>query len=626
MKKLLTILLAVLLYSQFALGQLAVTTDVLVVGGGAGGTAAGIQSARLGAATIIVEETDWLGGMLSAAGVTATDGNHRLPSGIWNEFREALYKVYGGPNKVFTGWVSNTQFEPHVADSIFKKMASAEKQLNIYYNYRFKKAIKKGNQVIGADFEHKTTGMVLMVTAKQVIDATELGDVLASAKIPADIGMEANSITGENVGVESSNDIIQDLTYAAVLKDYGTGADKTIPKPANYTPAEFDGACTNYYIDKTRPKPSVDAQKMLDYGKLPHGKYMLNWPGYGNDYYINLLHLTTAQRDSALVHAKAQTFRFIYFIQTQLGFKHIGLADDEFSTPDKLPLIPYHRESRRVKGLTRFNLNHIAKPFDFNLYRTGIACGDYPIDHHHRKNPAAPQHLAFYPIPSFNLPLGSLIPATADGIIAAEKNISVSNVVNGTTRLQPCVLTTGQAAGTLAALAVKSKKQARQINARQVQQALLNSKALIMPYIDGGIAHPHFMAIQKIGATGILKGKGIPNAWANQTWFYPDSLVNTEQLRRDFKPFGKVFAAAEHLTIGEAITTIYNTKKQKKYNFSTTNTSRFQQQIAALWSSWQLHDFDRNRAITRAELSVLLDQTIDPFHQKPINHKGDFLH
>jgi hypothetical protein len=626
MKHCLTILLAVLLHSQFALAQIAVTTDVLVVGGGAGGTAAGIQSARLGVPTIIVEETNWLGGMLSAAGVTATDGNHRLPSGIWNEFRTALYKVYGGPNKVFTGWVSNTQFEPHVADSIFKSMAAAEKQLNIFYNYRFVKAIKKGNRIIGADFEHKNSHTTLSVLAKQTIDATELGDVLANAKIPADIGMEANSITKENVGVESSNDIVQDITYAAVLKDYGIGADKTIPKPANYHPEEFDGACTNYYNDKSRQKPSVDAQKMLDYGKLPNGKYMLNWPGYGNDYYVNLLHLTPSQRDSALVHAKEQTFRFIYFIQTQLGFKHIGLADDEFATPDKLPLIAYHRESRRVKGLNRFNLNHIAKPFDFKLYRTGIACGDYPIDHHHRKNPAAPQHLHFFPIPSFNVPLGSLIPTNADGIIAAEKNISVSNVVNGTTRLQPCVLTTGQAAGTLAALAAKANKQPRQINIRKIQQALLNSKAIIMPYIDGGILHPHFVAIQKIGATGILKGKGIPNAWANQTWFYPDSLVNTQQLQNDFKPFGKVVATGNNLTISEAIKIVFNTKKQVLKGFSAANEKLFAQQVTQKWTIWGLGNFDSSRPITRAELAVLLDNTIDPFHQKQINHTGDFLH
>ena len=60
-----------------------VVTDVLVIGGGASGVAAGIQSARMGAQTIIAEETPWLGGMLSAAGVSATDGNHMLPSALW---------------------------------------------------------------------------------------------------------------------------------------------------------------------------------------------------------------------------------------------------------------------------------------------------------------------------------------------------------------------------------------------------------------------------------------------------------------------------------------------------------------------------------------------------------------
>jgi len=75
-------------------------TDILVVGGGTGGTAAGIQAARLGVATTIVENSPWLGGMLSAAGVSATDGNHSLPSGFWNEFRNELYKVYGSPQKL----------------------------------------------------------------------------------------------------------------------------------------------------------------------------------------------------------------------------------------------------------------------------------------------------------------------------------------------------------------------------------------------------------------------------------------------------------------------------------------------------------------------------------------------
>jgi NADPH-dependent 2,4-dienoyl-CoA reductase/sulfur reductase-like enzyme len=68
-------------YSFKLSAQKIIITDVLVVGGGTGGTAAGIQSARSGAKTIIVEKTKWLGGMLTAAGVSCTDGNDLLPGG-----------------------------------------------------------------------------------------------------------------------------------------------------------------------------------------------------------------------------------------------------------------------------------------------------------------------------------------------------------------------------------------------------------------------------------------------------------------------------------------------------------------------------------------------------------------
>ena len=56
--------------------------DVIVVGGGAGGTSAAIQSARNGTKTLLIEKTNWLGGMLTSAGVRAIDGNYNLPSGF----------------------------------------------------------------------------------------------------------------------------------------------------------------------------------------------------------------------------------------------------------------------------------------------------------------------------------------------------------------------------------------------------------------------------------------------------------------------------------------------------------------------------------------------------------------
>ena len=613
-------------------------TDVLVVGASASGIAAGIQSARMGANTIIAEPSTWLGGMITAAGVCAFDGNHNLPSGIFGEFRAALYKVYGGPSKVSTGWVSNTLFEPHVGDSIFKTMVASTQHLTIQYQWQFQKTIVENGVIKGAAFTQTLTGEKTIVYAKQVIDATELGDVLASAGIPYDLGMESNEVTKENVHKGPSNDIVQDITYVAILKDYGMGKDCTIVKPLNYNPDEFDAACTNYYFNLLRPKPSVDAQKMLNYGKLPNNKYMINWPGFGNDIYLNIVEMKGEDRQKQLIKAKEQTLRFIYFIQHQLGFKHLGLADDEYPTKDRFPLIPYHRESRRVRGLVRMDIHHIAKPFQIAApsYRTGIAVGDYPIDHHHKKNEEAPQHLDFYGVPSFNIPLGVLIPANNQGLIVAEKSISVSNVVNGTTRLQAIALLIGQAAGTLAATAAKENIPAEKVSVRKVQNGLLQTNAYIMPYFDVSLTHPHFEAVQKIGATGILKGQGVPTGWANRTYFHPDSLVNRKDLVNDLAPYFPIKNNQQkNIRLSEAIDLIMQMAADKKfddanhlkisasnYKWNFQNKALLTQQIQQAWVSWKLGYFNMNMPLTRLEFAVLLNATIDPFNLKQVNHQG----
>ena len=605
-------------------------TDVLVIGASASGIAAGIQSARMGVNTIITEPTTWLGGMITAAGVSAFDGNHSLPSGLFGEFREALHNVYGGPSKVSTGWVSNTLFEPHVGDSIFKSMVLQTKGLTVKYQFQFLRVLKNNDTITGAVFVDEPTNQQITIYARQVIDATELGDVLANAGVPYSLGMEASAATGEDIHVSETNDIVQDITYVAILKDYGMGVDKTIAKPKNYDPSEFDGACTDYYFNTANPKPNVDAIKMLNYGKLPNQKYMINWPNRGNDIYLNVVEMDEANRQSELIKAKEQTLRFIYFIQHQLGFKNLGLADDEFPTHDKLPLIPYHRESRRVKGLVRFDVRHIAKPFDAPspLYRTGIAVGDYPIDHHHKKNIKAPQHLDFYPVPSFNIPLGSLIPQRVSGLIIAEKSISVSNVVNGTTRLQAIALLIGQAAGTIAALSVQQNLDAQEIPVRKVQLGLLNSNAYIMPYYDVSLSHNHFVAAQKIGATGILKGEGVPFSWANRTLFYPDSLVNRLALIKDLADFYMLPSTNKtHLTLLEAIDIIIeiakkNNLQQKQSTWNFNNKKMLSDQIQNAWKQWKFGSFKTDMALTRIQFAQLFDATINPFELQQIDHNG----
>jgi len=358
---------------------------------------------------------------------------------------------------------------------------------------------------------------------------------------------------------------------------------------------------------------------------------MINWPGYGNDIYLNIVEMNEADRSKELIKAKEQTLRFIYFIQHQLGFKQLGLADDEYPTKDRFPLIPYHRESRRVKGLVRMDIHHIAKPFQLEtpLYRTGIAVGDYPIDHHHKKNPEAPQHLDFYGVPSFNIPLGALIPANTKGLVVAEKSISVSNVVNGTTRLQAIALLIGQAAGTLAASAAKENISAEKVAVRKVQAALLATNAYIMPYFDVPLSHPHFESVQKIGATGILKGQGVPTGWANRTYFHPDSLVKRNELVKDITPYHSIKKDTQkNLQLSEALDLIMQMAKEnpmRKAIWNYSNKQIFTEQVKAAWVKWKLGYFNEQMPLTRLEFAVLLNETINPFELKQIDHQGKII-
>lgn len=581
--------------------------ELIVVGGGASGTSAGISAGRLGTKTLIIEESTWLGGMLTSAGVSAIDGNDKISGGFYGEFKHALEEYYGGPKNMATGWVSNTLFEPKVANELLQRMASATPNLTISFESTWKTAVySEGKWTV----TYQKDGKMITVTSTLLIDATELGDVAAAQGLPYRLGMDARDEIGESYAPAEANNIIQDLTYVATLQDYGKGIDRTIPKPANYDPAEFACACA--HSDPTTDNtPTLDCGKMLDYGELPNGKYMINWPNCGNDYYLNIVEMNPAERKEALKAAKSATLRFVYYIQTDLGFSHLGLAEDEYPTADDLPLIPYHRESRRYYGLVDFTLPYVLSPYAAPnpYYRTGAIVGDYTIDHHHKKNLDAPA-IDFIKIrvPSYNVPLGVLIPKDHQGLILAEKSISVSNIVNGASRLQPVVLGIGQAAGTLASVALKANKTPAQVSIRSVQQALLDQGAYLMPFIDVAPSSPHFQAVQKIVASGILKGEGVPYLWANQTWFYPDRLVSEYELVDGLRPIYSELkdfwgASGAYLT-GERFLVILEKIKP--------NTPLLE--IAQAYERAGLPGkFITDKTLTRLEVAVLVDALLNPF-------------
>ncbi|MEG0560671.1 MAG: FAD-dependent oxidoreductase [Muribaculaceae bacterium] len=614
---------SLLIFGQNFLSAKTTTFDVIVIGGGASGVTAGVQAARMGVKTVIVEESPWLGGMLTSAGVSAIDGNNNLPGGLWGEFKHALEAHYGGAEALKTGWVSNVQFEPNVGEKILSGFTEKEKNLKVKRNTQLLSINKvKKDWVITVKGEK---GEKEVLKAKVLIDATELGDVAKQCGVKYDVGMESRDDTKESIAPQKKNNIVQDITYVAVLKDYGK--DVTIARPAGYEAKEFACACINDVCTNPKePDRMWSLEKMITYGQLPNNRYMINWPIEGNDYYVNLIDMTPQERAEALKGAKDYTMKFVYFIQHELGLKNLGLADDIYPTADRLPFIPYHRESRRIHGAVRFTLNHIDKPFDQQdaLYRTCIAVGDYPVDHHHTRYQGYEElpNLYFHPIPSYGLPLGTLIPQDVEGLIVAEKSISVSNIVNGTTRLQPVVLQIGQAAGALASLAVKGKTDIKNVKVRDVQNALLNSNGYLLPYLDVPVGDSKFKPYQRVGSTGILKGIGKNVEWSNQTWLRADTLLLANELQglKDVYPAMTYTLSKDGnaMKISAALEIIENVAKSENINLKMP----IAKMAESVWKLYNLGNFDSGKLIKRGEMALLIDTILDPFNKKSVTITG----
>ena len=589
--------------------------DVIVIGGGAGGTSAAIQSARNGAKTLLIEETDWLGGMLTSAGVSAVDGNYKLPSGFWGEFKDSLVSHYGSLEALKTGWVSNTLFEPRVGNQILKSIAKNENNLKILFSTEV-------NSVTKLDF-HKTENYSFNVKSskgnflsKVLIDATELGDVLPMIDEDYDLGMDSREMYGEDIAPEKNNDIIQDLTFVMILKNYNKSVK--IDKPKNYDPSEF--YCSTASINCPESDKALWTPKqMMNYGELPNGKIMINWPIYGNDYYSNLIEMNYDERNEVFKNAKEKSLRYLYYIQDELGYDNYSLSDEEFDTDDNFPPIPYYREARRIKGKVTFSLDYIKKPFDqiHPLYRTGILVGDYPVDHHHDAHPDRynlPQ-LAFYPIPSYSLPIGSIISKKNPNFLVAEKSISVSNLVNGTTRLQPVVLQIGQIAGLIASESVKNNINTHQIDIRNIQKKFLDKGGYIQPYLDVEKNHPFFKAYQKIGSTGILKGTGINVGWSNQTWFYPEDKIDFLDLLKGLDPYYDLDKYE-----------LKDLKISSVYKWISSILGEDINEIEKNWDSLGLKNFNKNKIINRGEFAIIVDYFLKPFESFKIDFKGGIIY
>jgi succinate dehydrogenase/fumarate reductase flavoprotein subunit len=127
--------------------------DVLVWGGGTGGVAAALQAARGGATVLLLTPGAWLGGMVSAAGVCAPDGNELTPwqTGLWGAFLRELQRRE--PEGLDHNWVSCFGYRPATAEALLRDWCAAEPLLRWCPGVRVVGAHNQGRRLKALDVE-----------------------------------------------------------------------------------------------------------------------------------------------------------------------------------------------------------------------------------------------------------------------------------------------------------------------------------------------------------------------------------------------------------------------------------------------------------------------------------------
>ena len=293
------------------------TADVLVVGGGTGGTAAALQAARRGAKTILVSEFSWLGGMLTSAGVAAPDGNELAPwrTGLWGAFLQELSRRQVGG--LDNSWLSLFSYDPRLGAQIFAEWVKSEPNLHWIAGKVPLEVLREGSRLIGVRFDD------FLIKAQIIIDGTELGDLLSLANVPHRWGWELQAEFGEPSAPLVFNELterypVQAPTWVFILQDFGDLAPKITEESQEipYNPAAFAGAWENY-----------GPEKFLNYGRLPGNRFMINWPICGNDYGEGVGRLVTSAtaKNAFLQEAYWYSYNFARFLQAELeiGRAHV---------------------------------------------------------------------------------------------------------------------------------------------------------------------------------------------------------------------------------------------------------------------------------------------------------------
>lgn len=392
--------------------------DLVIIGGGLGGCAAAIAALRNGLRVVMTEETDWIGGQLTAQGVPPDE--HRWiethgANSSYREFRKRIRDYYrrnyplldtarSKPNlNPGNGNVSRLCQEPRVALAVLEALLApyrASGQLLLLTEHRAISADVAHDRVLAVQVRSVRSGRDRVLVGKYFVDATELGDLLPLTGTDFVTGSEAESDTHEIHAAKKADPNNQQAFTMCFAVDHLAGEDHTIDKPDEYTfwrdfVPQMTPAWPGRLLDFTYTHPRSGKPKQLGFSptggrtlngalnlwtyrriidaaqfepkSFPGDISLINWPQ--NDYVLgNLIGVSEEESRRHINRAKQLSLSLLYWLQTDAprpdggtGFPGLRLRPDIMGTEDGLAKTPYIRESRRIRAEFTVKEEHVGR-------------------------------------------------------------------------------------------------------------------------------------------------------------------------------------------------------------------------------------------------------------------------
>ena len=464
-----------------------------------------MAATSLGMKVILTEPCAWIGGQLTSQmvppdehrwieefGCTARYRTYR--NGVRDAYRRrgdltpaALSEKHLNPGG---GWVSRLCHLPSVGVTVLLEMlnpALAAGLLDIRTGLEPTAADVHSDLIEAVTFQDLIGGRQVELIGKIVIDATELGDVIKLSGQPYRIGSEGPEFGEAHAGRRDPTDI-QGFTWCFALE---CRPDHSVPTERpddfdtwrSYRPNDWPGPLIGLSFPDpvtgmARSLPILDSagnSSLFGYRQIVDPSHhtsglpavtSVNWPQ--NDYLLgDAVDVGPDVRRRRLNEAKALGRSLLYWLQTEaprpdggIGFPELVLAGRNITgTDDGFAMAPYYRESRRIEAVATITEEMISSEAHYGLDRApempmSVGVGAYRIDLH--PSPTA-GYIDVEALP-FQIPLGALIPVRARNLLPGAKNIGTTHITNGCYRLHPVEWNVGEAAGIIAALAVKRQE------------------------------------------------------------------------------------------------------------------------------------------------------------------------